>query len=84
MTALTIDAIRLFFAFTVVVCIVTIAVVTILHTTDVDSMADPAPRPGEDDAGPHVPDDVMRIIDAALPKAQAWDRWVQYREAEKQ
>ena len=84
MTALTVDVIRLFFAFTVVVAIVTIAAVIIANTADVDSMADPTPRPGEDEAGPHVPDDVMRIIDAALPREQAWGKWVQYREAERQ
>lgn len=86
MTALTVDVIRVFFAFVAIVSILTIAIVIIANTADVDSMADPAPRHGEDDehGWPRVPDEQMRIIDAVLPKAQAWDRWVQYREAEKQ
>lgn len=39
--------IRVFFAFTAFVAILTIAIVIIANTADVDSMADPAPRPGE-------------------------------------
>ena len=68
--------IRVFFAVVVVVAIVTIAVVIIANTADVDSMADPAPRPGEDeDSWPRVPDEQMRIIDAALPRRQVNARW---------
>ena len=73
MTPLTIDVLRVFFAFVTVAAILTIAIVVIANTADVDSMADPAPRLGEDD--PHVPADVMLRIDAALPREQVNARW---------
>ena len=79
--------IRVCTAFVVVAAILTVAVVVIANTADVDSMADPTPRLGEDpdtEGWPRVPDEQMRIIDATLPRHQVNARHLQFVEEARQ